>query len=69
MKLSCPEKELIPAPPEDSTCACNDCYYMKMITLKKIYLSLKYELPEIIIPEELRLRALKPLQRMLDISL
>jgi quinolinate synthase len=68
MKLKNPDTLLIPAPPEDSTCACNDCYFMKMITLKKIYLSLKYELPEIHIPEELRLKALKPLKRMLDIS-
>ncbi len=69
MRLKNPDKLLIPAPPEDSTCACNDCYFMKMISLKKIYLSLKYELPEIIIPEVLRLQALKPLQRMLNLSL
>jgi quinolinate synthase len=61
-------KVFIPAPPDDSTCACNDCMYMKMITLKKIYLSMKYELPEIIVEEAVSKKALRPIQRMLDIS-
>ncbi|MDY0279333.1 MAG: quinolinate synthase NadA [Salinivirgaceae bacterium] len=69
MNLKNPEKHLIPAPPEDSTCGCNDCSFMKLITLKKIYLSLKYELPEIEIPEDLRIKALIPLKRMLDLSI
>lgn len=69
MNLANPDKHIMPAPPEDSTCGCNDCSYMKLINLKKIYLSLKYELPEISIPEELRLKALKPLKRMLELSI
>jgi quinolinate synthase len=47
MRKASPQKLFIPAPPKDSTCACNDCKFMKMITLKKIYNTLKYELPEI----------------------
>jgi len=67
MKQQNPKKIFIPAPPEDSTCACNDCSFMKLITLKKIYLSLKYEQPEIIIDETVRKQALKPIKRMLEI--
>jgi quinolinate synthase len=63
-----PLKEFIPAPPDDSTCACNDCMYMKMITLEKIYLSLKYELPEVVVDETVSKRALVSIQRMLDMS-
>lgn len=63
-----PNKTFIAAPPEDSTCACNDCEYMKLNTLKKLYLSLKYEQPEINLPEKLRVKAYKPIKRMLDIS-
>ena len=47
MKKASPQKIFLPAPPKDSTCACNDCKYMKLISLKKIYNTLKYELPEI----------------------
>ncbi len=68
MKKNNPNKEFIPAPPKDSTCACNDCNFMKLITLKKIYNSLVYELPEILIEEDLRKRAKKPIKRMLEIS-
>ncbi|MBN1182152.1 MAG: quinolinate synthase NadA [Bacteroidales bacterium] len=68
MKKYNPQKEFIPAPPKDSTCACNDCNFMKLITLKKMYLSLLYESPEITIEEEKRKRALKPIKRMLEIS-
>ncbi len=63
-----PDKTFIPAPPEDSTCACNDCNFMRLHTLKKLYLCLKYELPEITMDEELRLKAEKPINRMLEIS-
>lgn len=63
-----PKKLFLPAPPEDSTCACNDCRFMKMITLKKIYNSLKYEMPEVTLNEEIRIRAEKPIRRMLEIS-
>jgi quinolinate synthase len=62
-----PEKTFIPAPPNNS-CACNDCPHMKLNTLEKLYLCLKYELPELIIPEEIRIRALLPIKRMLEIS-
>ena len=68
MQKDNPEKEFIPAPPEDSTCACNDCFYMKMNTLEKLYLCLKNERPEIFVDEEIRLKAVKPIERMLEIS-
>mgnify|MGYP001011294759 CR=1 FL=1 len=68
MKLANPMKDFIPAPPSDNSCACNDCSFMKLITLEKIFNSLKNEEPEIKIQEELRLRALKPLIRMLELS-
>lgn len=63
-----PYKEFIPAPPEDSTCACNDCFYMKMNNLEKLYLCLKNELPEITIDESLRVKSVKSIERMLEIS-
>src|SRR5210317_719674 len=53
MRKSSPHKYFIPAPPKDSTCACNDCKYMKLITLEKIYNSLKYELPEVNLSNEI----------------
>ena len=62
------EKLIIPAPPEDSTCACNECFYMKMNTLDKLYLCLKLEKPEIFVDEEIRIKAVKPIERMLEIS-
>ncbi len=68
MTKDSPEKIFIPAPPEDSTCGCNDCNYMKLNTLKKLYVCMKYELPEIVMDEDLRKKALRPIQRMLDIS-
>jgi quinolinate synthase len=66
MKAS-PHKTFIPAPPTNN-CACNDCPHMKLNTLEKLYLCMKYELPEINMEEELRLAALKPIKRMLEIS-
>jgi quinolinate synthase len=66
MKAS-PDKTFIPAPP-DNSCACNDCPHMKRNTLEKLYLSMEYEVPEIIMEEELRLAAKKPIDRMLEIS-
>ena len=66
MKAS-PQKTFIPAPP-DNSCACNDCPHMKRNTLEKIYLCMEYELPEILMDEELRLAAKKPIDRMLEIS-
>lgn len=68
MQLENPDKEFIPAPPEDSTCACNECFYMKMNTLEKLYLCLKNERPEIFVDEETRIKAVKPIERMLEIS-
>jgi quinolinate synthase len=66
MKAS-PNKTFIPAPP-DNSCACNDCPHMKRNTLEKIYLCMEYETPEILMDEELRLAAKKPIDRMLEIS-
>ncbi|MBK7434237.1 MAG: quinolinate synthase NadA [Chitinophagaceae bacterium] len=62
-----PGKTFIPAPPNNS-CACNDCPHMKLNTLEKLYLCLKYELPEITMDEELRLAAKKPIDKMLELS-
>lgn len=67
MMKSSPNKKFIPAPPENN-CACNDCPHMKLNTLEKLYLCMKYELPEINMEEELRLAAKKPIDRMLEIS-
>lgn len=67
MQLASPGKTFLPAPP-DNACACNDCPHMKLNTLEKLYLCMKYEVPEIIIPEHLVQDALRPLKRMLDIS-
>lgn len=67
MQKDAPHKTFIPAPPENM-CACNNCPYMKLNTLEKVYLCMEYETPEITMDEELRLRALKPIERMLEIS-
>ena len=67
MQKANPTKTFIPAPPNNS-CACNDCPYMKLNTLEKLYLCLKYEIPAIEMEEELRLAAKKPIDRMLEIS-
>ncbi|MCX6324108.1 MAG: quinolinate synthase NadA [Sphingobacteriales bacterium] len=67
MQKESPHKTFIPAPPNNS-CACNDCPYMKLNTLEKLYLCMKYEIPEITMDENLRLAAKKPIDRMLAIS-
>jgi quinolinate synthase len=67
MQQSSPDKTFIPAPPNNS-CACNDCPHMKLNTLEKIYLCLKYELPELLMDEELRIKSKIPIDRMLEIS-
>ena len=67
MQKASPAKTFIPAPP-NNLCACNDCPYMKLNTLEKLYLCIKYELPEITMDENLRLAAKKPIDRMLEIS-
>ena len=63
-----PEKIFIPAPPKDSTCACSECNFMKLITVKKIYECLLKESPEIILEEDIILRAERPIRKMLEIS-
>ncbi|MEN8905935.1 MAG: quinolinate synthase NadA [Clostridiales bacterium] len=68
MIKKCPDKRFIAAPPKDSTCACNDCNFMKLNTLDKIYNALKYEQPELLMEEELRKKAEYSIRRMLEIS-
>ena len=68
MKKARTGKEFIPAPPKDSTCGCSECNFMKMITLEKIYKSLKFEEPEITVDPEIIERAAVPIKRMLEIS-
>ncbi|MFN6037582.1 MAG: quinolinate synthase NadA [Bacteroidota bacterium] len=67
MQQNSPNKKFIAAPPENS-CACNDCPHMKLNTLEKIYNTLKFELPELIMPKELIMKAREPLMKMLEIS-
>jgi quinolinate synthase len=67
MQIQSPLKTFIPAPP-DNMCACNDCPYMKMNTLEKLYLCMEYEEPQIIMDETIRIAAKKPIEKMLEIS-
>ena len=67
MQKDAPNKTFIPAPPTNN-CACNDCPHMKLNTLEKLYLCMKYEQPEILMDENLRIASKKPIDRMLDIS-
>ena len=68
MQKSCPNKTFIPAPPDDSTCACNECNYMKLITMQKLYNCLKYEWPQVEVDPEVAVKAVRPINRMLEIS-
>lgn len=68
MKKRAPHKKLMPALVFDESCNCSECFYMKRNTMEKLYLCMKYELPEILMDEELRLKALKPIEAMLDLS-
>jgi quinolinate synthase len=68
MKKENPQKNFIPAPPIDSTCGCNECSFMKLITIEKIYSCLKNEKPEITIDHKLLIKAQKPIIRMMEIS-
>jgi quinolinate synthase len=68
MKKENPGKLFIPAPPRDSTCACNECSFMKLITIEKILACLKNESPEINLDEEILLKAKIPINRMMEIS-
>ncbi len=63
-----PQKQFIPAPPT-SSCACNECPYMRLNTLEKLYLAMRDRTPEIILPEETRIAALRPIQKMLEMSI
>jgi quinolinate synthase len=67
MHKASPLKKFIPAPP-NANCACNECPYMKLNTMEKLYLCMKDGKPEITLDEEIRLKALKPMQRMLEMS-
>lgn len=67
MQLQSPDKEFLVVP-SDETCSCNDCPYMKLNTIEKLYLALKNEKPEIILDEKTMEMARKPIERMLDIS-
>lgn len=68
MQRKCPEKVFLPAPAEDSECQCNECDYMKLNTLDKIHKALLNEAPEIIVDTELAERAVRPINRMLELS-
>ncbi len=69
MRMEVPEKTLIPSPiAEDNSCACSECEYMKLNTLEKLYKCLKDEAPEISVSEEIRKKAVIPIQRMLELS-
>ena len=68
MQKANPDKQFIPAPPDDTQLSCNECEYMKMITLENIYKTLSAESPEVTVDEQIREAALRPVQRMLEIS-
>lgn len=68
MKKAEPEKLFIPAPPEDESCSCNECPYMKLNTMEKLYLCMKNGFPEIVLDEEIRQKAFIPIERMLQMS-
>ena len=64
MQKKCPQKTFIPAPPNDSTCGCNECNFMRLNTLEKLYNCLKYEFPEVTVDPEVAREAVKPIKRM-----
>ena len=68
MEKRCPKKTFIPAPVEDETCACSECAFMKLNTLEKLYLCLKYENPEIKLSDSLIEKAKLPIVKMLDLG-
>ncbi|MDE6042946.1 MAG: quinolinate synthase NadA, partial [Muribaculaceae bacterium] len=69
MRRSCPDKVFIPAPPEGrDSCGCNDCAFMKLITMEKLYNTLRHELPEVTIDPAVAERARRPIERMLAMS-
>lgn len=68
MQKKSPDKTFIPVPPNDSTCACNECNFMRLNTLEKLYLCMKNEVPEIKVDEEIRVKAVRPILKMLEMS-
>ena len=68
MHAEAPGKLLLPAPPEDESCSCNTCPFMRLNTLEKLYLCLRDLAPEVDVPPEIRARALRPIERMLEMS-
>lgn len=68
MQKQAPEKRFIPAPATNNNCACNECPHMRLNTLEKLYLAMKNRTPEITMPQDLQIAALKPIQRMLEMS-
>jgi quinolinate synthase len=68
MKKENPSKKFIPVPPRDSTCGCNECSFMKLITMEKIYRCIRDEKPEIMIDPDVLRKASKPINRMMEIS-
>lgn len=68
MQKAAPQKTFIPAPPDDSTCGCNECEYMKLVTLEKLYLCLKNESPVVSVDKKTAEKAIRPIERMLEIS-
>jgi quinolinate synthase len=68
MQKAAPQKTFIPAPPDDSTCGCNECEYMKLVTLEKLYLCLKNESPVVTVDKDIAEKAIRPIERMLEIS-
>lgn len=68
LKKKCPDKDFIPAPPEEAGCACNECSYMKLNTLEKVYNALRYEQPVVKVDEQLAEKARRPILRMLQMS-
>ncbi len=68
MQKDNPAKELIPAPGMDETCNCNECPYMKLNTLEKLYLCMRDQFPEITVDRQLAEKALAPIEKMLDLS-
>jgi quinolinate synthase len=72
LQRNCPDKEFIPVPPEISEsgleCSCNECQYMKMNTLLKIYNTLKYEWPQVEVDSAIAKEAVKPIEKMLQLS-
>jgi len=68
MQIASNDKLFIAAPPSDSSCGCNDCEFMRLNTLEKIYLALKYEQPEVEVEENIRLKAKKPILKMFELS-